>query len=67
MSTERWTILYAYPTWQAGALLQAGKCRELLGDAQQATDLYDQVVKVYPNTPFAEQASQRLASLRKKP
>ena len=60
-------ILYAYPTWQAGAVLQAGKCHELLGDAKQATDLYDRVLKVYPNTPFAEQATQRLAMLKKKP
>ena len=60
-------ILYAYPTWQAVAVLQAGKCHELLGDAKQAADLYDRVLKVYPNTPFADQATQRLAMLKKKP
>ena len=60
-------ILYAYPTWQAGALLQAGKCHELLGDAKQAADLYERILKDYPNTTFAEQAAQRLAMLKKKP
>ena len=29
-------ILYAYPRWQAGALLQAGKCREQLGEWKAA-------------------------------
>ena len=38
----RLEILYAYPTWQAGALLQAGKCHELLGEGQEAAELYQQ-------------------------
>ena len=63
----RLEILYAYPTWQAGAVLQAGKCQELLGDAKQAASLYDRLLKVYPNTPFSDQATQRLAALRDKP
>ena len=29
---SRVEILYAYPRWQAAALLQAGKCQELLGE-----------------------------------
>lgn len=53
-------ILYAYPTWQAGALLQAGKCHELLGETKQANELYQRILKNYPNTTFSEQAASRL-------
>jgi cellulose synthase operon protein C len=55
-------ILYAYPTWQSAALLQAGKCQELLGDRKEAQKLYDRILKKYPDTPFAEQAKQRLGT-----
>jgi TolA-binding protein len=57
---SRLAILYDYPTWQAGALLQAGKCHELLGEAKEAAELYRRIVKDYPHTTFAEQAAQRL-------
>lgn len=53
-------ILYAYPTWQAGALLQAGKCHEILGEWKQASELYARLLKTYPETTFAEEASKRL-------
>ena len=61
----RLEILYAYPTWQAGALLQAGKCREQLGEAKEAADLYQRILKNYPNTTFAGEAQQRLKALGK--
>ncbi len=63
---SRLEILYAYPTWQAGALLQAGKCQQLLGERKDAADLYRRIVKDYPDTTFAEQAKQRLSSGRKR-
>jgi TolA-binding protein len=53
-------ILYAYPTWQAGAELQAGKCHEELGEWKQASELYAKLLKTYPDTTFAEEASKRL-------
>ena len=53
-------ILYAYPTWQSGALLQAGKCRELLGEWKEAVQLYEQLLSVYPHTTFTHEAQQRL-------
>jgi TolA-binding protein len=59
-------ILYAYPTWQAAALLQAGKCYELLGQQAKAIELYSRLVEVYPETQFADEAARRL-SLAKKP
>ncbi len=60
-------ILYAYPTWQAGALLQAGKCQERLGDPKQAIELYDRLLKDFPSTSFAEEANQRRTALKKVP
>jgi TolA-binding protein len=56
----RLEILYAYPTWQSAALLQAGKCHEFLGEGKAAAELYRRIVKTYPDTPFAEQARQKL-------
>lgn len=58
-------ILYAFPIWQAGALLQAGKCHELLGEGKQAIELYQRILKNYPNTTFSEQAAQRLKNPKK--
>jgi TolA-binding protein len=52
--------LYAYPRWQAGALLQAGKCYESKGDAKQAIKLYAQLLKDYPETEFTDEAARRL-------
>jgi TolA-binding protein len=56
--------LYAFPRWQAAALLQAGKCHELKQEWKQALRLYAQLLKEYPQTPFAEDASKRLKQLR---
>lgn len=56
-------ILYAYPRWQAAALLQAGKCQELLGRKKEAIQLYARLVKVYPNTEFTEEGRRRLHEL----
>lgn len=53
-------ILYAFPTWQAAALLQAGKCHEHLGEWQPAVELYARLLKTYPQTEFAQDASERL-------
>lgn len=54
-------VLCAYPAWQAAALLQAGKCRELLGEEQEATRLYARLLEQYPQEqPFADEARRRL-------
>jgi cellulose synthase operon protein C len=50
---------YAYPNWQAGALLQAGKCQELLKRPQDAAKFYRRVLDDYPPTSFADEAKQR--------
>lgn len=55
-------ILYTYPPWQAGALLQAGKCHEELNEWKQAAELYERVINVYPDTEFTTEARQRLST-----
>ena len=57
----RLEILYAYPELQAAALLQAGKCRELLGEWDNAIKLYDKLLKEYPGTNWKEEATRRKA------
>ena len=54
-------ILYAYPQWQAGALLQAGKCQELLGRWKDAAATYARLVQSYPETEFTDEAKRRLS------
>lgn len=56
--------LYAYPQWQAAALLQGARCRELLGEPQEAAKLYAEVIEEYADTPFAEKARERLRAPR---
>jgi cellulose synthase operon protein C len=60
---QRLEILYAYPTWQAAALLQAGKCQQRLHDDKEAAKLFRRIVKAYPDTSFAKDAAKELARL----
>ena len=53
-------ILYAYPRWQAAALLQAGKCHERLGEWKQSADMYSKLIKNYPDCDATEEAVKRL-------
>ncbi|HEX7378862.1 MAG TPA: tetratricopeptide repeat protein [Pirellulales bacterium] len=53
-------ILYDYPTWQAAALFEAAKCHEQLGEAKQAAELYEKLIKSYPNSPLVKDAAERL-------
>ena len=61
----RLETLYAFPTWQAASLFQAGKCYELLGEPARATELYRRILAAYPQTSFADRAKGRLNSLSK--
>ncbi len=53
-------ILYDYPEWQAGALLQAGKCHEALGEWKQASELFAKLLKSFPESEFVADATERL-------
>ncbi|REK29952.1 MAG: tetratricopeptide repeat protein [Planctomycetota bacterium] len=57
--------LYAYPRWQAAALLQAGKCHEYRTEWQQAVELYERVEQEFPNTMFAAEVAERLEIARR--
>ena len=59
-------ILYAYPKWQAAALMQAGKCHEQLGEWPQAAETYTKLLKTYPNSEVAEDAAKRLGVAEKR-
>ncbi len=57
-------ILYAYPRWQAAALVQAGKCHELLNEPAAAEAAYDRLLKIQSDATFRGEATRRLESLR---
>ncbi|MBX3411906.1 MAG: tetratricopeptide repeat protein [Pirellulales bacterium] len=59
-------ILYAYPEWQAAALLQAAKCHEQLHEPQQAAQLYTRLVEQFGQTSYAEEATARAKVLEQK-
>jgi TolA-binding protein len=57
-------VLYAYPHWQAAALLQAGKCYEQTGQWKNAGDAYSRLLARYSETEFAAEARQRLPAVQ---
>jgi len=59
-------ILYDYSTWQAAALMQAGKCHEMLGEWKQAADEYARLIADYPDTDFVEEARERLEAAQQR-
>jgi TolA-binding protein len=62
----RTEILYAYPEWQAAAMLQAGKCLEQLGRWTDAAELYSRSLKKYPDTQYTEEINRRLRVVRQR-
>jgi TolA-binding protein len=59
-------ILYAYPKWQAAALLQAGKCCEQLGHWSLAAKYFERVVNEFGETEFKPEAEKRLQTAQRK-
>jgi TolA-binding protein len=59
-------ILYDFPNWRAAALLQAGKCYELLGEWKQASELFARLLKLFPDSEFAADASDHLQAAQKR-
>jgi TolA-binding protein len=55
--------VYAYPTWSARALLEAGRAFEELKQADQAKKQYEQLISKYKDAPEAGAARDRLAAL----
>lgn len=61
----RLEILYAYPQWQAAALLQAGKCHERLRQWSSSAALYQRILEKYSDTSIAAEAQERAQALQK--
>ena len=58
-------VLYPHcQSWQAAALLQAGKCYEKLGQPDKASELYLRIVRLPDDSPYKDQAAQQLRALR---
>jgi TolA-binding protein len=58
--------LYAFPEYQAPALLLAGHCEEKLGDFKAAAKTFQDLIKRFPKSKEAAQAKPRLAAALKK-
>ncbi|MEX2119648.1 MAG: tetratricopeptide repeat protein [Pirellulales bacterium] len=55
---------YSYPTWQANAHYEAGRCFEVLRKNDQAQKSYQEVVDKFPDSDKAALAKERLAALK---
>ena len=58
--------LYDAPTWQASALLEAGKVHEQLGQWAEAAETYERLRSRFPTDPNAAKAKDRLDLARKR-
>ena len=59
---HRVEVLHSYPQWQAAALLQAGKCHEMLGQwGDEATKLYSQIPQGLPDNPHGREGNAAFA------
>jgi TolA-binding protein len=63
---SRLEFLYAYPTWQAAALLQTAKCHENLGEWKEAIAAYNRLLQTYPQTEFVKEATERLRAAQQR-
>ncbi len=61
---QRVEDLFDFPDWQAAAVLQAGKCYELQGEHDEAVVAFTRIVRLYPDSAFVREASQRLRRYR---
>ncbi|MBL8829976.1 MAG: tetratricopeptide repeat protein, partial [Planctomycetaceae bacterium] len=57
--------VYNYPQWQAAAHYEAGRCFEVLKDANQARKSYEEVIEKFPMSDRAGEAKKRLEALGK--
>ena len=63
---SRVDALFNHPRWQAGALLQIGKCYEVTQQWNKANRYYLEVVNDHSQTVFSGEAKQRMSVVRQK-
>jgi TolA-binding protein len=56
-------VLYSYPSWQAAALFEIGKCYERKNDPVRARSEYRRLLDRFPDSQLAQQAWERLSQL----
>jgi tetratricopeptide (TPR) repeat protein len=66
LAYQRVYTSYSYPEWQAAALLQSAKCDEQQGQWPEAVRSYDQLLKEFPQSTHATEASERVPLARQK-
>ncbi|MGH7128499.1 MAG: tetratricopeptide repeat protein, partial [Planctomycetaceae bacterium] len=59
-------LLYMFPEWQAPALLQVAKCDEALGEWEKAVKAYENLLRQFPESEYADDAQDRLPVARQK-
>ena len=59
-------ILYAFPEWRSGALLESAKCHENLHEWSRAAETYSRILEKYPKSTHVAEASERLPMAQKK-
>lgn len=52
-------VLFEYPEWSAAALYEAGRCFAEMGRSQDSTKQFDDLLKRFPKTRWAEMAKER--------
>lgn len=57
---------YPFARWQAAALLQRGKCHELLGQWPAAVEAYERLLQQHPAGDFSAEARERLAAAQQR-
>ncbi len=61
----RMAVLFpGYPDLQSAAMFQAGQCDEVLKNVEQAVKSYQELVRLFPNSKFAEKAKKRIDVLK---
>jgi TolA-binding protein len=57
---------YPFARWRAAALIQAGKCHESLGEWSAAVQAYERLLKEFPDSELAAEATRRAEAARQR-
>ncbi len=57
-------LVYDVSRWRAAALVEAGKCYEQLREWRAAREVYERVLKEFPDEPVRQEAERRLKAIQ---